>query len=171
MADKITGPIFFWHHKFTAIYVTHILTTFLQHVPDYNRTYALFHISYHIISYHIIYLQHVPDYNRTYALFHILYHIISYHIIYLQHVPDYNRMYALFHRSYHIISYHLFSFRRSIQNYIIHMDMEIVIFVGIKVWHQHSVYSNHMVIWYDKYKLGQYGLFSVIKYNNDKNNN
>jgi len=33
---------------------------------------------------------------------------------------------------YHIISYHLFSFRKSVQDYIIHMDMEIVIFVGIK---------------------------------------
>jgi len=30
------------------------------------------------------------------------------------------------------ISYHLFSFRRSVQDYIIHMDMEIIIFVGIK---------------------------------------
>jgi len=31
-----------------------------------------------------------------------------------------------------IISYHLFSFRKSVRDYIIHMDMEIVIFVGIK---------------------------------------
>jgi len=30
-----------------------------------------------------------------------------------------------------------------------------------------SVHSNHMVIQYDKYnKIGQYGLFSAIKYNN-----
>jgi len=65
-----------------------------------------------------------------------------------------------------IISYHLFSFRKSVHGYIIQMDMEIVIFVGIKVWHQHSVYSSHMVILYNKYnKIGQYGLFSVIKYN------
>jgi len=34
--------------------------------------------------------------------------------------------------SYHIISYHLFSFRKSVQDYIIHMDLKIVIFVGIK---------------------------------------
>jgi len=32
----------------------------------------------------------------------------------------------------YIISYHLFSFHKSVQDYIIHMDMEIVIFVGIK---------------------------------------
>ena len=31
-----------------------------------------------------------------------------------------------------IISYRLFSFRRSVQDYIIHIDMEIIIFVGIK---------------------------------------
>jgi len=30
------------------------------------------------------------------------------------------------------ILYHLFSFCKSIQNYIIHMDMEIIIFVGIQ---------------------------------------
>ena len=33
--------------------------------------------------------------------------------------------------SYRII-YHLFSFCKSVQDVIIHMDMEIVIFVGIK---------------------------------------
>ena len=32
----------------------------------------------------------------------------------------------------YIISYHLFSFHKSARGYIIHMDMEIVIFVGIK---------------------------------------
>jgi len=37
-----------------------------------------------------------------------------------------------------IISYHLFSFHKSIQDYIIHMDMEIIIFVGIKGLHQHK---------------------------------
>jgi len=31
-----------------------------------------------------------------------------------------------------VISYHLFSYRKTVQDYIIHMDMEIVIFVGIK---------------------------------------
>ena len=36
--------------------------------------------------------------------------------------------------SYHI-SYHLFSFHRSVQDYIIRMDMEIIVFVGIKGWH------------------------------------
>jgi hypothetical protein len=30
------------------------------------------------------------------------------------------------------VSYHLFSFHKSVQDYIIHMDMEIIIFVGIK---------------------------------------
>jgi len=35
--------------------------------------------------------------------------------------------------SYHII-HHLFSFCKSVQDTIIHMDMEIVIFVGIKGW-------------------------------------
>ena len=39
----------------------------------------------------------------------------------------------------YIISYHiLFSFCRSVQDYKIHMDMEIVIFVGIKKWNQHN---------------------------------
>ena len=34
------------------------------------------------------------------------------------------------------------------------------------------VYNNHLVIQYDKYnKIGQYGLFSAIKYNKDKNKN
>ena len=32
----------------------------------------------------------------------------------------------------HIISYHLFSFCRSVLDYKIHMDMEIVTFLGIK---------------------------------------
>jgi len=31
-----------------------------------------------------------------------------------------------------ITSHHLFSFRKSVEDYVIHMDMEIVIFVGIK---------------------------------------
>jgi len=56
--------------------------------------------------------------------------------------------------SYHII-YHLFAFRKSVQDNIVHMDMEIFIFVGIKGWHEHSVYNNHMVIWYDKYRVTQ----------------
>ena len=35
-----------------------------------------------------------------------------------------------------------------------------------------SVYNSHMVIQYDKYnKIGQYELFSVIKYNNDTGKN
>ena len=35
-----------------------------------------------------------------------------------------------------------------------------------------SVYNNHMFIYYNKYnKIGQYELFSVIKYNKDKNKN
>jgi len=48
-------------------------------------------------------------------------HIISYQIVY-----------------HHIISYiinhiyHLFSFHKSVQDYIVHVDMEIIIFVGIK---------------------------------------
>jgi len=31
-----------------------------------------------------------------------------------------------------MLSYHLFSFCKSVRDYIIHMDMEIVIFVGLK---------------------------------------
>jgi len=31
-----------------------------------------------------------------------------------------------------VFIYHLFSFRKSVQDYIVHVDMEIVIFVGIK---------------------------------------
>jgi hypothetical protein len=38
------------------------------------------------------------------------------------------------------ISYYLFSFRRSVQDYIIRMVMEIVTFVGIKRWNQHKIY-------------------------------
>ena len=38
---------------------------------------------------------------------------------------------------YHII-YHLFTFRWSIQDYKIHTDMEIVIFLGIKRWNPHT---------------------------------
>jgi len=36
-----------------------------------------------------------------------------------------------------------------------------------------GVYNNHMVIYYNKYNevVGQCELFSVIKYNKDKNNN
>jgi len=35
-----------------------------------------------------------------------------------------------------------------------------------------SVYNSHMVIWYNKYStIGQYELFSVIKYNKNKNKN
>ena len=65
-------------------------------------------ISYHITSYHIVY--HILSYH---IISHIVYHVMLYHI-------------------YHIIPYHSFSFPKSIQDYIIHMDMEIVIFVGIK---------------------------------------
>jgi hypothetical protein len=70
-------------------------------------------ISYHIISYHII-SYHIISYHiisHHIISYHISYHIISYHII-----------------SYHIISYNLFSFCGSVQDYKIHIDMEIVIF-------------------------------------------
>ena len=43
-----------------------------------------------------------------------------------------------------IISYHLFSFRKSVQDYIVHMDMEIIIFVGIKM---KAVCSYKMLKW------------------------
>jgi len=43
-----------------------------------------------------------------------------------------DRAEELIRRNRPIISYHLFSFCKSVQDYIIHMDMEIVIFVGIK---------------------------------------
>jgi len=44
----------------------------------------------------------------------------------------------------HIISCHLFSFCKSVQDYIIHVDMEIVIFVAIKGSHQHKcVQQSH----------------------------
>jgi len=51
--------------------------------------------------------------------------------------------------SYNILLYHLFSFRKSVQDYIIRMDKEIVIFVGIKVWHQHKcVQQSHgYLVW------------------------
>ena len=72
----------------------------------------------------------------------------------------------------HIISYNLFSFCKSVQDYVIHMDMETIIFVGIRGDINTNVYNSHMVIWHDKYnKVGQYKLFSVIKYNKDTNKN
>jgi hypothetical protein len=44
--------------------------------------------------------------------------------------------------SYHI--YHLFSFRRSVQDYKIHMNMEIVTFLGIRRCNQYkSVQQSH----------------------------
>ena len=42
----------------------------------------------------------------------------------------------------YIISYHLFSFHRSVQDYIIHMDMEIVIFVGINPLTPNDLYMS-----------------------------
>jgi len=71
--------------------------------------------TYHTI-YHIIYIiYHIIFQTISYRIsYYIIYYIISYHI------------------SYHITPYHLFSFRKSVQDYIIHMGMEIVIFVGIK---------------------------------------
>jgi hypothetical protein len=66
---------------------------------------------------------------------HCLLHCPPYHIAYQRHII-----------SYHVTSYHLFSFRKSVQDYIIHMDMEIVIFVGISCHINTSVYNNHMVI-------------------------
>jgi len=56
---------------------------------------------------------------------HIMNWAISYHIIISYCIVSY-------HISYHIlyhISYHLFAFCGSVQDYKIHMDMEIVIFV------------------------------------------
>ena len=49
----------------------------------------------------------------------------------------------------HITSYNLFSFRKSVQDYTIHMDREIVIFIGIKGWHQHKcVQQSHVyLVW------------------------
>jgi len=45
--------------------------------------------------------------------------------------PPFNIYIVWYILSYHIVSYHLLSFSRSVQDYIIHMDMEII-FVGIK---------------------------------------
>jgi len=43
-----------------------------------------------------------------------------------------------------ITAHHLFSFRKSVEDYVVNMDMEIVIFVGIKEWHQHKcVQQSH----------------------------
>ena len=41
--------------------------------------------------------------------------------------------------------FHLLSFRRSIQDYKIHMDMETVIFLELRGETNLEVYSNHMV--------------------------
>jgi len=46
----------------------------------------------------------------------------------------------------HIISYNLFSFCKSVQDYVIHMDMETIIFVGIRGDINTNVYNSHMVI-------------------------
>jgi len=40
------------------------------------------------------------------------------------------------------ISYNLFSFRKSIQDYTVHIDMEIVIFVGINLLMPNDDYSG-----------------------------
>ena len=74
------------------------------------------------------------------------------------------------------ISYHLFSFRRSVQEYKIHIDMEIVTFLWIKKWKQHnSVQQSYGLVQYwvsEEYevfsivnikKVAQYKLFSIIK--------
>ena len=62
---------------------------------------------------------------------------------------------------FHIISYHLFSFRRSVQEYKIHMDMEIVTFLGIKKWKQHnSVQQSYVLVQY--YVSEEYKVFSII---------
>jgi len=53
---------------------------------------------------------------------------------------------TLFIISYHIKLYHIFSFHRSVQDYINHMDMEISIFLGLRGDINTSVYSSHMVI-------------------------
>ena len=37
-----------------------------------------------------------------------------------------------------VVSYHLFYFRKSVEDYVVNVDMKIVIFVGIKGWHQHK---------------------------------
>ena len=108
----------------------------------YYLLFLILFISYHIISYHIISYHIISYHIISYRIisYHIIYHIISYQII----------SYRI--RSYHIIypiSYHLFSFCKFIQDYIIHMDMEIVIFVGIKVWHHHKcVQQSHgYLVW------------------------
>jgi len=55
--------------------------------------------------------------------------------------------------SYVMIWYHLFFFCRSIQDYKIHMDMEIVTFLGNKRWNQHkSVQQSHGLIHYLKFQ-------------------
>ena len=45
----------------------------------------------------------------------------------------------------YFISFHLLSFLRSIQDYKIHMDMEIVIFLESRGETNLEVYSNHML--------------------------
>jgi len=65
---------------------------------------------------------------------------------------------------YHII-YHLFSFRRSIQGYKIHMDMEIVTFLGIKKWKQHKCTTNtwsSAVLGFSRIQIIEYHKYNKI---------
>ena len=55
------------------------------------------------------------------------------------------------------LSYHSFSFYRSVQDYKIHMDMEIVTFRNQEVRPIQSVQQSHGPV--------QYELFNMIKYN------
>jgi len=74
-----------------------------------------------------------------------------------------------FRTLYHII-YNLFSFCKSVQDCIWVWKLSYLMVLRGDI--NTSVYNNHMVIQYDKYnKIGQYGLFSVIKYNKDTNKN
>ena len=74
-----------------------------------------YHISYHIVSCRVV---------SCHVSYHIIYHIVSYPVV-SHHIS--------YHMSYHITSFNLFSFCKSVQDYIFHMVMEIVIFVGIRV--------------------------------------
>ena len=100
---------------------------------------ASYRIASHRIASHRIASHRIASHrfaSLRFASHHITSHHITSHRIAFYRIVTYIISF--------IISYHLFSFCKSVQDYIIHMDLEIIIFVGIKGWHQQKcVQQSH----------------------------
>jgi hypothetical protein len=130
--------------------IDHRFGTYCVFVFEYGTT--VYHImSYHIISYHII-IYHIILYIMSYHT--TSHHIISHHIIYFPSINPYRITYSVCS----VVQWQVSCPTVAWQNYgptkwykyvcmyvcIIHMDMEIIIFVGIRGWHQHKcVQQSH----------------------------